>query len=362
MIAAPLFSTTAPPDNSLFRGTEYSQSSNEISAFRDSIAASFAALDPKISALGIKLKAAVDSADPYTRSVSNELESALKLCQDQLPAVRSAVNNLGRRVQGLSLANQSAIALEGPKQIRIVRDGFFDLRDQFDESLKNVATLARSLSSKVDTAQTSLHRLRAVSLSAKASAESIGKMRSQVQAGSAAVKSVRGCFSQKIQTTMEKLKGEFEEPLREAEELVGNLDRQASEKLSISSATLSRLENEKVDLRASFESVIGQMQKNVDSRMSAAKNAIAEAERATMEQFEQVQNTLNEELEAAAAEMMGTKKRSMLEEIEYERELAEVERLLSEIERIRKALESSDGKPFDLGLDSDDDEELLGDE
>jgi hypothetical protein len=55
--------------------------------------------------------------------------------------------------------------------------------------------------------------------------------------------------------------------------------------------------------------------------------------------------------------MVGPKKRSTLEEIEFERELSEVERLLDAIERIKQALESSGGQPFDLGPSSDEEDE-----
>jgi hypothetical protein len=351
----PLFQATAPPENTLYFTTEPSQSFNQVPSFRREFLSRFDNLDPKISALRARLKSTNESTNGNIKSISAELQASLKTCQDQLPTVRTSAVNVARQTQRLSLALQSAITLEGPRQIRTVRMGFFNLQDQFDSALKNIATLTRSLTTRTDTVQTKLRRLNSVASLATASFNSIPKLTSQTEANANAVQSVRDCFQQEIETTFEKMKVAFEESLHDTEEFIEILNRQASEKLSNSSIALSQIQNEKFDIQTSFDSVITQMQKSIDERIELVRKAIITNQTTSREQFERIQNKLREDLDLIRAEMSDSGKSSLLEDLEYEHELWEVEKLLSDIERITQAIESSNGQSFNLSSESDDD-------
>jgi hypothetical protein len=353
-----LFGETAPPAGSLLAATEVSGDLQQVGSFRDWLLKAFSDLDTRVQVLDRRLQQAASSCEASAHQTSLELISLLKDSQDRMPAVHEITVGLSRRTQALSLSAQSATTLDAPRMLRPVQDGFFNLRDQFDESLKHIATLSKLLTSKVDAKTSVMRKLNAAWTAAAAGGPTLTKLADQIVATSNEIEGHGDRLSQKMDEDFRARDDDFEKALSEAEAVILELDQQANDQLSQSNATLRRITNQKIDIQRSIDEIAGQIQARVEPRLERLKHNIRVGESKSSQKLEEIQSRLSTDFDLVTDEIACAKKRSMLDDIEYERELCEVESLLTEIEFIKDKLENFDGRPFDLDIEPEEEEQF----
>lgn len=344
-----IFLETAPPPDSLISANEQPPpvDSRQILSFQDQLLSLLEPIEGKIKTVDERIKRTYTNRDYNSKGIADELNMRLKDAQSKMSRVHEITVNLSRKIQAISLSNQTATTLAAPKQVKPIQDEFFQLKDEFDDSLKNIATLSRNLTAKIDNKNCQIERIKTVGTEAQKIQSQIKDLKRINEKNKDQISEMQNEMERKLSELTEKLKMEFETQIDDAEKLIEKLDQETEEGLSRSSKTVSRFQEQKFDIKTSFDAISDEIQKRMTSQLDALHEKIQKLERAGIQTVEDFQNGLTRDLDALAEESATVLRNSMLDDIEYEKELAQIETLLAEIDDLKSQIENEkpDGIP-----------------
>jgi hypothetical protein len=340
MFSGSLFGETAPPSSSLVSAPNPPPQPPSFSAPPDNSLSKFDELDERLAMLEQSLKHCFATKEGAAVESSNALRADASVLHSRLPPVRQNSIHLARRVQALSLSAQTAGTLAGPQQLRPVQDEFFSLRNDLDQSLKNIASLSRSLTAKLSKTSCQLDSVRPIPNAQQSAQGELRELQTQNGRNLHIVQSVQQKLWKMLETSSEQLRSEFEKELNETEAFIQTLEDQSNEGVSASSAKAAKIQTEKMDMRTSFDAIAQQVAKSMELRLDSLRKSIQSAETKGLSLIEGLQGELDAELEGVSVDAALVQKRSIVEDIEHDRESAELDRLMTKLDELCESIRS----------------------
>ena len=307
---------------------------SDIRTFQDELIQMLAPADARIHELEEILHDSCTARERSCRTIADDLATKLKQVQERMPPVRNSLITLSRRIQALSLWSQAATTLAAPKQIKPIQDDFLHLKDDLDSSLKNIATLGKTLAAKIDTTKP-VEPAEAPVCDSEITKQ-LQAIRAKNDENWHMIENMR--FARQLQSTSGSgaQNTDFEQYISEAERIIDELDEASENGLESAQATKAKIMEQTFEGRQSFITLMDQIQTAVDTQLDALHARVREAETKGASAIDAMQEDMMTELAEIAEKCQTTRAVSMLDEIECRNELKEVEALIAEIDELEQ--------------------------
>ena len=320
-----------------FSPTEPEPEAEDLLSFQDQLVQILAPMDAKIRKLESTLHESFLLRESAHQSVTKELSDRFQKAQSRMPTVRNSVVALSRRIQALSLSSRATTALTAPKQIKPIQDDFLQLKDELDESLRNIATLAKDLETKIDARIPITNKQNTGNTDIEEQLHDIRAMNDQ---NWHTLENLRFLAQLRTSSVGTGQKNDLNQYLTEAERLVDELDETSEKGLATTQAAIAKMGEDVFTARKSFGESIEKIDRELNAELDSLHEKVREASKGGVSEVDGLHESMMKELEELTKDSQGMKCLSMLEKLEIRNECEEVEKLMQELEILeRKAME-----------------------
>ena len=336
-----MFPATGPPTGQFLKvNAETTLGPNQINNFQKQLMQLMDPIQGKIDAVETKLKKVFESRELDCKSVDTELSSRFNAARAEMPKIQETVVDVSRRVQAAVLANQTATTLAVSKQVKPIQDEFVSLKEDFDMSLRNIATLVKKLNGKMNRKNRQIAKSSDIPSGLEKMRNEMEHLKQLCKRNQQRLHEIQDETEQKIAHIGGKLQCEFEQELEEAEQLIERLDCESEEGLNKSNTTVSKFQSQKFDIRTSFDDIMDEMGRLMRDELEAMHQKIVKTEEKSMDAINRIEKKVSADLEDIVQECRSESTSSMLDEIDAANELNEVESLLFELKLLQKSVEN----------------------
>ena len=333
-----IFAETAPVKNIMVASKPHSI---PVDALKDDLVSSIEEIGPRIDSLKQTLDQIIAQADANTKNVGADLNAELSTILPNMNNIHNISIQTSRRIQALGLNQQTVSTLSIPKQLRPVHDEFFNFKEEFDTSLKNVATLSRTITQKADSLSTTFDNLKPIPQQIEKTINEIAQQININNNNMKAINQMKSKIQNYVTKTHSSITKRFEQKAKEAEALIDELDKKANEGLNSSTQMGEKLQTEKFDIKTSFQELLSEIEKSTNNKLDEVKSQIEQSNRDTTAEINKLHDTLTEELDDLTQDQNDAGVISILDEIEREKELTELEQLIERFNNLKNAIECS---------------------
>lgn len=313
-----------------------------IAAFREEILTKFDELGPKIASLERAHVRALSKVKKVQNKSDGNTGEELKNIQSKLRDMHTQSIEMARKVQQLSMSSQTAATLAAPRLLRPVNDSFCDFRDDFDKSLKNIASLSNMLTSKANNITSRLDNIRKLPKAAESSKKEIEDLISQCDENRNLVDILKNKTTDALAKSSESVCKMLEERMNDAELMLAQMNEIADKGVSDSDALAAKIQTEKETLQKSFTSLTGEIERVSTARLGRIKSAIAQYNVKSNAVFEDIQNKMSEEFDLLVNDQAAEPESTFLDDLERAREESELQELLMRLEDLERRIREGD--------------------
>ena len=333
-----IFAETAPVKNIIVASKPHEI---PVDALKDDLVSSIEEIGPRIETLKQTLDQIIAKADANTKNVGSDLNAELSKLLPNMNNIHNISIQTSRRIQALGLNQQTVSTLSIPKQLRPVHDEFFNFKEEFDTSLKNVATLSRTLTQKADGLSSIFDSLKPLPQQMDKANKEIAKQINVSNDNMKLIEQMKSKVQNYVTKTHSSITKRFEQKVKDAEALIDELDKKANEGLDSSTQMGEKLQTEKFDMKTSFQELLSEIEKSTNSKLDEVKNQIEQYSRDSSVEMNKLHDTLTEELDDLTQDQNDVGVISILDEIEREKELTELEQLIERFNNLKQMIENT---------------------
>ncbi|OHT05214.1 hypothetical protein TRFO_27161 [Tritrichomonas foetus] len=345
-----VFAETAPPPQSLINATDDYFENRQILAFQDQLLSTIDAVQPRIQSLENTIRSAEKSFSASSGEAESFLNTTLSELQTDMPELHETSIKLSRKIQNLSLKAQTATTIAAPKQLRPIHEEFFAFKDEFDQSLKNIATLTKNLNNKIDKHNVLIKKFQENSNSVKRLDQKIDRIMNHNKENAKLIEELKINMASETSKSRSPIVDKFEQSLTDAENLVSELEILVDKGLANSNETIVKLQSDKFDIQSSFENLTNEIDSIIQDRINGLHSKI---NRLT-EKSDNVYNTLNSNLtiglDKVTSDVSLSPIMTILDKIEEKHEAEELDILMEKIDRLKQGIRNH---TYDVPDDSD---------
>ena len=349
---ASIFGETAPPPNSVIV-SNYDPTPKPSAPSPPSDATG----SYSINSLKEELSNKLDSVKPRIQSVSEQFPKALtaraKLVQPDIASINSRIQevqelfnpihtssiSLNRRCQNLTLSTQSISSLEAPKKFRGIQNDFQSIQNEFDSSLQSIAILAKSLNGKILRHSHLFETIKNYPKDIQDSISTVNSLSTKISGQEEQISNLAQELTKKSDSSFLSLSETLEKQINEAEALIEKMTAQSNEGFNAAQTKGKELQSQKFDLKTSFSSITEEIQRELNQRIQFLKNDLQKSDQKTLHIIEDLQNGITSELDQIADETAAARHYTLLDEVEQEKEIAELDEILERISQLEKEIQ-----------------------
>lgn len=337
-----IFAETAPT-----RGLIVKQPVEElqIDALKDDLKQSLDEIQPRIESLKELCNTAIQSSQSNTKNVGVDLQREIDQIIPRMEAIHTTSIKTSRRIQSLGLNQQTVGMLSIPKQLRPVHDEFFQFKEEFDTSLKNVATLSRSITSKIDLHNGAMESLKSIPAAINENLEQITKQQEICSSIGQLIDQMKQKLSQDIIQEHQTVLNQFEDKIQKSDRLVKELETKADDGLVSTTQITEQIQTEKFDIKNSFEDLMKEIENTAFTKLDDMKSKVELSNKETMAKINELQTQLTNELEEISHCQTDSNVLSLLDEIEKQKEMSELEALIERFNELEKLAKEPISRP-----------------
>lgn len=347
----PIFHNTSPPSNHVmilqqtpvdFKSIDV-QDERQIDALKENLLENIDQILPRIEQLKEKFQVITTSAEKSSSSMGADILSELNLLQPRISSTHAAAINNTRRIQALSLSQQTVATLSVPKAVKPIHDEFFGFKEEFDASLKNVATLSRSLTQKYDKINSILESMRNIPDNIKKDQELMTELRTKNRENQMLMQNVKDAIIESLERCGEKVNNEFVQKILEAEKLIEELENNMKDGIKKTEHMGEQIQCEKFDMKSSFAELTKELESSMNDRLLQLTNKVDNAINSTNLCVGELQEKITAELDDVTSDKSLTTTYSLIDQIEQEKELSDLDFLLNRLNELESVLQSGGG-------------------
>ena len=337
-----IFAETAPT-----RGLIVKQPTEELQldALRDDLLQSLDEVQPRIEKLKETCNIVIQSSQGNIKNVGVDLQHEIDKLIPRMDAIHTTSIKTSRRIQSLGLNQQTVGMLSIPKQLRPVHDEFFQFKEEFDTSLKNVATLSRSITSKIDLHNGALESLKTIPNALQENLEKIAQQQEECVNASVMIDQLKQQLTASIINEHEQILSQFDEKVNKAAKLVEDLETKADDGLTSTTQINEQIQTEKFDIKNSFEDLMKEIQNTSFTKLDDMKKKVELSNKETISKITDLQSQLTNELEEISRCQSDNVVLSLIDEIEKQKEMSELEALIERFNALEKAIKDPATRP-----------------
>lgn len=346
-----IFGATEAPG--VINPNDFGSDAMQLTAFQDQLTQMIDSVQPRLASIERKVSQSQTMKSTGSTNISSDLQSKLKEIQTKIPDIHNISVQLSRKAQNLSLNYQTVSSIGAPKLLKPIQDNFFALKEEFDQSLKNIATLSKNLSNKMDLLGSTIESMRSVPKSIEKLKKDLKQMQESTIKNADQLEQMKQSLIDNIDQVNDGIAQKFESQIKDAENLIASLEKQTTEGLSGSSKTSTQLQNEKFDIRTSFDSLSTEIDKQMDDRLRGLHAKVKKASEQSLSMIESIQSDLSRQLDLVTEETSTCNHYTIFDEIQQEKELTEADELITRINNLKEAINNSDFTPVNIDNDTD---------
>ena len=317
-----------------------------VDALKDDLIANLDQIEPRIKTLKDTLDQIIVQADAASKNIGSDLSKEVTNLLPNVSNIHNISIQTSRRIQSLGLNQQTVSTLSVPKQLRPVHDEFFAFKEEFDTSLKNVASLSRSITQRIDMLSATFDSLKDIPKNIEKSLEEVSLQLEKTASNTKKIEELRCSIEQEINQSHASILDQFDSKIKEAETLVDELNEKANEGLNSSTLMGEQLQTEKFDMKTSFQDLLIEMQKTTNDKLDDAKKRIEKENIDTSAEINDLHEELSQELNELTQDQSEYGVTSLLDEIEKEKEMSELEQLIERFNNLAAAIKATKTRPI----------------
>ncbi|OHT07154.1 hypothetical protein TRFO_01276 [Tritrichomonas foetus] len=334
----PIFSTT--------ESKAYEESGDDpvdpslMQSFRDDLLSSFDNIAPKVSQLERTFAKTITRAQSIKSKSNFNFSDQLNDIQIKMKEMHHKSIDLSRKVQSLTLTSQTSSALAAPRLLRPVNDSFCDFREEFDHSLKNLATLSTNINEKSQNLSSSLENMTKLPKSVEIMKSDIASLLQKCTQNEKTIEKTKDQVSKMLSDLEREVCADIDDKISDADEMIKKMDKMATKGMAEADSLSSRMQNDKETLQKSFSSLTAEIENATSQKLQKLNTAIEAASRRGNSLIESIQNQLSEEFDQIMKNESIEQENSILDQIEQAREESQIVALLNKLDQLQEKIQN----------------------
>ena len=334
----PVFSETAPSK------TVVDEDFHDLESLRENMLNSLESMEPRIDSLqqtfDILLKQSDNSSMNFGADIMNEINQIL-------PRMKNIHNNSissARKIQALSLSQQTVQTLSIPKQMRPVHDEFFAFKDEFDLSLKNVASLSRNVTEKSDIIASTVNPIKDIPKQINELMNEISQQTQATKENNKYISKTKSELFQGVLGAQQSLAQEFEQKIGLAETILNQMMNKAENGVDNSEKMKKILKQRQDDVKTSFNNLMTEIKKTTESKLDDLDKIIQRRMHDTKKEIKKLELGFISEIQEMEKLPIPEMNYSESDETEKEKEMSELDILIERFNNLSKLIKQANSR------------------
>jgi hypothetical protein len=328
-----------------------------VSSLKDDLLGQFDLLGPKLSALERSFTKTITQLKQSRFEPSGNVADDFASIQSNLREMRNRSVSLARQVQALSLGTQVASTLAVPRLLRPLNDAFCDFRDDFDDSIRNIASLTSMLSGKIGVLRTKLDPLRSFPKTIGIARERIASLTATCAEHQKVIAALHSQTTEAIDSVSKRIREKLEASIRESESALAQIMEFADKGISESEAAAMRARAEQESLTNSLSGLSREIESGMKKRIRRLNTGIDMGTQRTGQVISEMKERISVILEDLMTEQAPERELDFLDQLELIEQEAELQKLLVRLDRLARRLHEVQNTAPE-GEDDDDEAEV----
>lgn len=315
----------------------------QIDALQNELIDSLEAVHPRIESLEETLESLIKQSEKSSQAIGYDILTEVDRIQPRKPQIHENCINLTRKIQAIGLKQQTVQTLSVPKQMRPTHDSFTAFKEDFDSSLKNIASLSRSLTDKFDILGTTFDSVQYIPQMINDSIQETNEQMQKNKENSQNVSHVKSTLYQSILSSQQALVQQFDQKIGLAEAILNQLDEKAANRVD-SDKMKATFKNEKDNAESSINNLMIEIKKATESQLDEMTKKIEDLNAKTKKEIKLLQCTLEKEFNEMKNVEVDESVLTEAAEIEKEKEISELEVLIERFDALSAKLKNMDNR------------------
>lgn len=344
-----LFGSTAPPPSSVIVSNyNSSDTSNNysINTLKEDLISKIDSIQPRIQSISSTFPQAIESRSKKYISTTEFATKKINDIQSLFDPIHSSSITLSKRCQNLTLSVQSISSLAAPQKLRLIQTNFSNFQSEFDGSLNSIAILAKNLTTTISRHKSLLEPMNQMSQNVQKSFSEIHSLSSKTSQNSKFLEDLQAELTKKSEASFSSTSKNLEKQIKESELLITQMTEQTTQGFSEAKTKSEKLQSQKFDIKTSFLSLTDEIQAELSKRIELLQTNIKKSQETTMISIEKLQQLISSELDQIADETAAARHYSLLDEVEQEKETAEIEELIEKLSSLEKEIQEFPNQPI----------------
>ena len=334
----PVFKDTAPTQT--ITDIDYTNIEN----LREDMLNSLEAMEPRIDSLQQTFDQLIKQSDNSSQGIGSDVLNQINQILPRMQNIHSNSINTSRKIQALSLNQQTVQTLSIPKQMRPVHDEFFAFRDEFDLSLKNVASLSRNLTQKFDSISSTIDPIKDLPKSIDETLNDMLKEHQKTKENNQFISHAKADLFQEIRKSQQSLVQLFEQKIGLAETIVNEMVDKADNGVDNSEKMKKKLKQQQTDVNESFNNLLTEIQKTTGSKLDDLEKSITRMNEDSKKEIKKLRLQFDAEFNQLEQIPIPETNYSEVDETEKEKEISELEILIERFDRLYRILKTGNAR------------------
>lgn len=304
-------------------------------SFRDEVLSSFDPISPKI----IELERTFAKSIPQSRNNNNiNFSEQIKDYQQRIKELHTKSIETSRRVQSLTLSAQTSSALAIPRLMKPVNDHFCIFKDEFDETLKNLALLSGRINQKTQVISGCLDTYKKSPQTFGNSALDIQTLNTKTIENEKLINDTIETASELIEEAETDMSNRIDKEMQNAEETLKELEETVEKGQNEAESFSQRMITDRESIQQSFLGLSSNVEKVITEKLNELNESIENATKRSTALIETIQNNLSDEFDQLLKNDSCEIDSTFFDQIESAKEEAQLVSLLNKLEELQNKI------------------------
>ena len=334
----PVFAETAPSR------TLVDDDYTDLERLREDMLNSLESMEPRIDSLQQTFDILIKQSDNSSLNLGSDIMNEINQILPRMKNIHSNSISSARKIQALSLNQQTVQTLSIPKQMRPVHDEFFAFKDEFDLALKNVASLSRNVTEKSDIIASTVNPIQNIP---KLMEEIQNEMAQQSQFNKENSQYISHSKSQLFQNVLgvqQFLTQEFEQKIGLAEAIVNQMMDRAENGVDNTEKMKKALKQKQDDVKSSFNNIMTEIKKTTESKLDDLDRNIQKMVHESKKEIKKLSLMFDAEYQEMEKMPIPDTIYSDIDEAEKEKEMVELDILIERFNKLSNMIKQANSR------------------